>query len=175
MASTTAMRREVQRTALLIASPEVRPAPVEIGGWPSSRAYVPFSSFTGNSALKVQRCNGFGLTLIGTSLSSLSIDPSQMDLIFNLNLNNGQNWGFRWQDPSGGGNWITTLDGVIGAGQIAVTAPQGYSVFDQNGYAYIGISGMAVPEPSSLVLACIADVGAMIGVNWYKRRTDRSC
>jgi hypothetical protein len=30
------------------------------------------------------------------------------DLIFNLNTS--PNWDFRWQDPSGGGNWISTLD-----------------------------------------------------------------
>ena len=81
-----------------------------------------------------------------------------------LNFSN-YGWDFRWQDPSGGGDWISTLDGMISSGEIAITAPHGYSVYDLNGYTYIG----SAPEPSSLVLACIATVGVMAGVRWQRR------
>jgi hypothetical protein len=100
----------------------------------------------------------------------LTIDPSSMDLIFNLNT--GSNWDFRWADPTNG-NWISTLDAMIASGQIAVTAPEGYSIVDQGGYTMIVGGFSAVPEPSSLVLACIAGVGMVVGVNWQRRRTGR--
>jgi hypothetical protein len=65
-----------------------------------------------------------------------------MDLIFDA-----AGWDFRWQDPAVGGNWISTIDGMILSGQIVVTAPDGYSVVDQGGYTYI--QSNAVPEPAS--------------------------
>ncbi len=125
-------------------------------------------SLTGGSTLTVQQVNGIGLTLNGTSPSSLTIDPSSMDLIFNLNTS--PNWDFRWQDPSGG-NWISTLDSMIASGQIVVDAPQGYNVVDMGGYTYIdgNYSQSVVPEPSSLLLACLASLGVAAGITWRRR------
>ena len=129
-------------------------------------------SLTGGSVLTVQQTNGMGLTLNGTSLSSLTIDPSQMDLIFNLNT--APNWDFRWADPSGG-NWVSTIDSMIVNGQIVITAPQGFELIDQGGYTYVeGLYGSAVPEPSSLVLACVAGLGVAVAVQWKRRRTSKS-
>jgi hypothetical protein len=48
---------------------------------------------------------------------------------------------------------------MIASGQIVVTAPQGYQVFDQGGYTYIGTS---VPEPSTWILAACAAAGIMV-------------
>jgi len=124
---------------------------------------------TNNSVLTVQQTNGIGLTFNGTLASSLAIDPSQMDLIFTLN--NGLNWDFRWLDPSGGGNWVSTLESMIAGGEIVITAPQGYFVSDQNGYTYIASAGQGVPEPSALVLAAIATMGVIVGAKWARRRT----
>jgi fibronectin-binding autotransporter adhesin len=122
----------------------------------------------GGSVLTVQEVNGTGLTLNGTSASSLTIDPSSMDLIFTLD--SSPNWDFRWLDPASGGNWIATIDAMIASGQIVVNAPNGYTVIDQGGYTYIeGIVVSSVPEPSSLMLACIAG-GTLIGVAWRRRR-----
>jgi hypothetical protein len=92
-----------------------------------------------NSVLTVQQSGGTGLTFGGTSASSLSIDPSSMDLIFNLNT--APNWDFRWADPSNG-NWVNTLDAMIASGQIMITAPNGHTVVDDPngfpiGYTYI--------------------------------------
>ena len=124
----------------------------------------------GNSVLTVQQTGGIGLTFSGSSASSLSIDPSSMDLIFNINT--APNWDFRWADPSNG-NWISTLDAMIASGQIVITAPQGYSVVDTGGYTYIeGGFSAAVPEPSSLLLGGLAIVGVAIGLKW-RRRTGR--
>ncbi|MBV8130752.1 MAG: PEP-CTERM sorting domain-containing protein [Planctomycetaceae bacterium] len=102
------------------------------------------------------------------SLSSLTIDPSSMDLIFNLNTS--PNWDFRCQNPSGG-NWISTLDSMINSGQIAINAPQGYEVIDSGGYTDIeGNSNQSVvPEPSSLLLACLATLGVAAGMTWRQR------
>jgi len=125
-------------------------------------------NLSGNSVLTVNQTNGTGLTLNGTSLSSLTIDPSSMDLIFNLNTSS--NWDFRWQDPTGG-NWISTLDSMIASGLIVVTAPQGYEVIDSGGYTYIegNYSQSVVPEPASLLLACIASLGVAAGITWRRR------
>ncbi len=123
----------------------------------------------GNSVLTVLQTNGTGLTLNGTSSSSLTIDPSSMDLIFNLNTS--PNWDFRWMDPSSGGNWISTLDSMIASGQIVVDAPQGYNVIDMGGYTYIegNYTQSVVPEPSSLLLACLATLGVAAGMTWRRR------
>ena len=122
------------------------------------------------SVLTVQQTNGIGLTLNGTSLSSLTIDPSQMDLIFNVNT--APNWDFRWADPSSGGNWTSAIDGMIADGEIVIRAPQGYSVDDRGGYTYVDGSYIsAIPEPSSIVLGCIACVGIVIGVKRSRRST----
>ena len=110
-----------------------------------------------------------GLTLNGTSPSSLTIDPSSMDLIFNINTS--PNWDFRWQDPSGG-NWISTLESMIASGQIVIDAPQGYSVDDRGGYTYIdgNYSQPTVPEPSSLLIACVATLGVVLGARLRRPR-----
>jgi hypothetical protein len=125
-------------------------------------------NLSGNSVLTVNQTNGTGLTLNGTSLSSLTIDPSSMDLIFNLNTS--PNWDFRWQDPTGG-NWISTLDSMINSGQIAINAPQGYEVIDSGGYTYIegNYSQLVAPEPSSLLIACLASPGKAAGMTWRRR------
>ncbi len=70
---------------------------------------------TGNSVLTVDQVNGTGLTLNGTSLSNLTIDPSSMDLVFTSAA--AGNWDFAWMDPSGGGNWISTIDTMIADGR----------------------------------------------------------
>ncbi len=126
------------------------------------------------SVLTVDQTHGIGLTLNGTSLSSLTIDPSSMDLIFTST--SLDNWDFRWMDPSSGGNWISTIDSMIASGQIDLTLlpGQSYSVQDSGGYTYIyGIGGASVPEPSSLVLACLATIGVATGMTWRRRRTNR--
>ena len=114
---------------------------------------------TGGSVLDVQETNGTGLTLNGTLLSSLTIDPSQMNLIFDAN----SGWDFRWADPTGG-NWIGTIDGMIASGQIEITNGSGYQVYDSGGYTYVGFQSASVPEPSSLVLAVLASVGIASGI-----------
>ena len=53
-------------------------------------------SLADNSVLTVQQTNGIGLTFAGTSAGSLSIDPSQIDLIFS-----NYGWDFRWQESVG--------------------------------------------------------------------------
>ncbi|HVU87632.1 MAG TPA: PEP-CTERM sorting domain-containing protein [Pirellulales bacterium] len=63
---------------------------------------------------------------------------------------------------AGGGNWVSTLNGMIASGQITLSLPQNgiYSVFDQGGYTYIAT---AVPEPESMMLAgmgCLVSIAA---------------
>jgi len=127
-------------------------------------------TLTGGSMLTVQQTNGTGLTFNGASVGALSIDPSQMDLIFSLNT--APNWDFRWADPSGGGNWIGTIDSLIASGQIVITAPQGYWIIDQGGYTSVegNYSSVAVPEPSALVLMYLGVAGAMLGLKWRLRK-----
>ncbi len=121
--------------------------------------------------LTVEQTNGIGLTFNGT-LDNLSIDPSSIDLIFTTN--SSPNWDFRWLDPSTGGNWIRTIEAMIAAGQIKITAPDGYIVDDRGGYTYIdGIFTASVPEPSSLVLACLAVVGVATGMAMRRRSMSR--
>ncbi len=124
----------------------------------------------GGSILNVVETGGTGLTLNGAFNGALSIDSSSMELIFN-----SSGWDFRWQDPSSGGNWVSTLDAMIAAGQIDISLPMGgsYSVFDLNGYTYIGASVTAVPEASSLTIASIACVGLAIGMRWRNCRAGR--
>jgi hypothetical protein len=123
-------------------------------------------TLSGGSVLTVDQTNGTGLTFNGTSLSSLTIDPSSIDLIFTAS--SSPNWDFRWKDPSGGGNWIGAIEAMIGSGEIL--GASGYSVYDSGGYTYIGISTASVPEPSSLVLACLAT--AVVAVSVARRRRD---
>ena len=122
------------------------------------------------SVLSVQQTNGIGLTFNGTS-SAFEIDStSSVDLIFAVNST--PNWDFRWADPSGGGNWISTIDSMIADGQIVVSAPNGYTVDDRGGYTYIDVIPVAsVPEPSSLVLACLATAGVAAGMRSRRRLT----
>ena len=56
-----------------------------------------------SSMLTVQEMSGIGLTLNGTTFSSLTIDPSTMDLVFTSTAPGI--WDFRWLDQ-GGGNWV---------------------------------------------------------------------
>jgi hypothetical protein len=124
----------------------------------------------GGSVLNVQQTGGTGLTLNGAFDGALTIDPSDMHLIFNVNTS--PNWDFRWADPAGG-NWIATLDAMIASGQIVVTAPDGYTIIDQGGYTYIEGGIASVPEPSSLVLAGLAGAGVAAGAWWRRRRPGR--
>ena len=126
----------------------------------------------GSSVLTVQQTNETGLTLNGTSLSSLTIDPSSMNLIFNVNTE--PNWDFRWKDPSSG-NWISTIDAMIASGEITITAPNGFQVVDSGGFTYVegGFASGAIPEPSSLVLACLALAGVAIGMGRARKIGNR--
>ncbi len=125
-------------------------------------------TLSGNSILTVDQVGGTGLTLNGTSLSNLTIDPSQMDLVFTSTTPGS--WDFRWKDPSST-NWISTLDTMIKDGQIVLSGATTYSVVDQNGYTYIeGYTTQSVPEPSSIVLMCLAGAGMAAGAAWRRRR-----
>jgi hypothetical protein len=116
-------------------------------------------SLTNSSLLTVRETNGTGLTYQGVSPT---ITSSHIDLDFTAT-----GWDFRWADPSSGGNWVSTIDGMISSGQIILSLPPGgqYQVVDQGGYTYIdGIVTASVPEPSTLVLGGIgvASAGAII-------------
>jgi hypothetical protein len=126
-------------------------------------------TLTGSSVLTVEQTNGIGLTLNGTSLSNLTIDPSTMNLIFTST--SLDNWDFAWKDPSSGGNWVSTIDSMIANGQITANIPlSDMNVVDSNGYTYIrGISVASVPEPSSLMLACLATAGVAGGMTRRRR------
>jgi T5SS/PEP-CTERM-associated repeat protein len=126
----------------------------------------------GGSVLTVDQTGAIGLTLNGTTLGSLTIDPSSIDLVYSATAPN--NWDFRWKDPSSG-NWVNTLTTMIDDHQINLTLLPGqtYSVQDSGGYTYIyGVGGASVPEPSTLVLACLAIAGLTSAKTW-RRRTSR--
>ncbi len=130
-----------------------------------------FISLTGGSTLNVQQTGGTGLTLNGAYTGALAIDSSTsstMDLIFAGH----SGWDFRWADPTGN-NWISTIDGMIAAGQIEITNGSGYQVYDSGGYTYVGFQSASIPEPSSLILAGLASVGVAFGMMWQTRRTSR--
>ncbi len=126
-----------------------------------------YMNLEGNSILTVQQAAGqtTGLTFTGGS-SDLIFDPSSIDLIFSANM--GIDWAFRWQDPATGGNWISEIDALIASGNIVISSPYGYSVYDSGGYTYVGYDNTAVPEPSSLAL-CGLGV-AFIGLRAWRRR-----
>ena len=125
-------------------------------------------SLNNNSVLTVQQMGGTGLTLGGTSASDLAFNTgSTMDLIFTPNTQ--PNWDFRWADPTGG-NWISTLQSLINAGDIVINAPQGYSLVDSGGYTYIEGGSGAVPEPASLVMMALGGLGLRLGLAWKRRR-----
>jgi PEP-CTERM motif len=96
-----------------------------------------------------------------------------MDLIFNLNST--PNWDFRWADQGSTQfpNWVATIENMIRSGQIVITSPDGYSVVESGGYTYIMGGVSAVPEPSSLVLACMATVGIAAATRSKSRRSGR--
>jgi hypothetical protein len=125
----------------------------------------------GGSVLTIQPTNGTGLTLNG----GLTLDPSSLDLIFNLN--SAPNWDFRWKDPSSASNWISTIESLIADHQIVIMAPQGYEVIDQGGYTYIaGNFSSAVPEPSTLFLAGSSLAALTTIAAWrHCRRRFRAC
>ena len=91
----------------------------------------------GNSSLTLQQANGqlTGLTLNGQNAGALSVTGTSV-LQLTAGTSNGPSWIFRWQDP-GNGTWVSTLAGLIASGSITVTAPAGYSVFDDEGYTYV--------------------------------------
>ncbi len=126
---------------------------------------------TGASVLTVQQTSGMGLTYNGGPSFINPSNPAQLDLVFT-----STGWDFRWLDPSNGGNWISTIDDLITAGDITISLPAGFSyeVADQGGYTYInGITGASVPEPSSLVLAAMATAGVAVGWRWRRSRPRR--
>jgi hypothetical protein len=100
---------------------------------------------------------GTGLTLNGTSMSDLTIDPSSMDLIFTSTA--PTSWDFRWKDLNGTTNWISTLTTMIDDQQINLTLAPGqtYEVLNSSGYTYI--DAVSVPEPSSMMLAGLSLAG----------------
>ena len=90
-----------------------------------------------------------GLSLDGDSPDSLSLTGADA---LDLEFEGQQGWIFRWQDDTNGGNWTSTLAGLINGGQIMVHAPSGYEIYDQSGYTYIA----AVPEPRARWRCCLA-------------------
>jgi fibronectin-binding autotransporter adhesin len=111
-----------------------------------------------------------GLTLNGAYSGALVIDPGA-SLVLDLAQSPGNDWAFRWQDPIGG-NWIGLIDSDIASGDIIVNAPNGYQVYDLNGFTYIGsFSAASVPEPSSIVMLGLG-CAALIGLGMRQRRHD---
>ena len=101
---------------------------------------------SGSSTLTLLQGGGStGLTLEGESLGSLNLSGTDA---FALDLSSQPGWIFRWQD-AGGSNWDNTLAGLIAGGQVVVNAPNGYTIYDQSGYTYVG---NAVPEPGAIAL-----------------------
>ncbi len=126
-------------------------------------------TLNGGGTLSVMQLNGIGLTYNGTS-DGFYIDQgdnSVMQLIFTSS--SSPTWDFRWQDPSGGGNWIQTIQSMIGSGEITMTGANAYTVYDAGGFTYIGSA--SVPEPSSLVLACLAFAGVTVAMARKHRRS----
>jgi hypothetical protein len=124
-------------------------------------------SLIGNSTLIVQQTGGTGLTFNGGFGDLQITSDSQMDLIFALNSN--PNWDLRLLDP-GGANWISTLQTLIAERDIVITAPQGYSLYDDGVYTYVegGYGAAVAPEPSSLVIVCVASLGLGVSVVWKR-------
>jgi hypothetical protein len=118
-------------------------------------------SIGGVSTLGVLQTGGMGLSLDGTTATSLTIlARSALDLTFTEN----DDWDFRWHDPVSG-DWVSTLDGMISSGRIGISVAQGgaYDVYDEGGYTYIGAT--AVPEPASGVATGLVCAGL-----WVRRR-----
>ncbi len=126
-------------------------------------------SLTNGSLLTLQETNGTGVTYDGANPTTTS---SHIDLNFTAT-----GWDFRWKDTyAPGGNWISTIDGLISSGEMVINLPPGgsYQVVDQGGYTYVkGIGVASVPEPSSLVLLSIAGASLAIGRQWRSRRARR--
>ena len=95
-----------------------------------------------NSTLTVQPSSVSGLTFNGPYASALTVnDTSALQLT--AGGSSGPSWLFRWQDPAGG-NWQSTLSGLITAGGITITPSAGYSLFDEEGYTYIAAGSTLV-------------------------------
>ncbi len=122
------------------------------------------------SVLTVDETNGTGLTYGGSSITFSATNPGSIHLVFAPD--SSANWDFRWQ-YTGSSDWISTIDGLINSGKITISGASNYSVYDAGGYTYIGIGASSVPEPSSLVLACLAAIGVTIGLARRRGRMGR--
>lgn len=135
-------------------------------------------SITNMSSLSVTQTPGqlTGFTLNGQSADDLSIDStSHLDLDFGVTSQ--PDWIFDWQDPNGGGNWISTLEGLIAAGEIDITALDGYSIVDQGGYTYIetnGPSQSTTPEPSTGFLLGLVGTGMFVVLTVKRARSSHA-
>ncbi len=69
---------------------------------------------------------------------------------------------------------MSTIDAMIASGQLVINLPTSeYFVLDQGGYTYISTYISTVPEPTSLVLACVGGAGIIAGMKWRRRRAAR--
>ena len=104
------------------------------------------------STLALQQANGqvTGLTFHGAAASDLTLSGSSV-LQLTAGSNSGPNWLFRWQDPSGG-NWQSTLAGLISGGSITITSSAGYSLFDEEGYTYIAAPALSSGTAPAAIL-----------------------
>ena len=99
----------------------------------------------------LESSGGTGLTLNGTSASSLTIDPSSMDLVFTSAAPlTPEDWVFRWMDPSTGGDGVSTLNTMIADGQInlALLPGQGYEVPGSGTDTRTSTGSAGPPSPS---------------------------
>jgi len=117
-----------------------------------------------NSVLTVQQALGEvnGLTFNG---SALQIDAtSQMNLVFDGQLNVGLDWAFRWLNP-GVGDRVGDLTSLVNNGRIVLSSSNPVSIFDGgDGFTYVGSA--AIPEPAALGMLMLASV---ICLSWRRR------
>jgi hypothetical protein len=93
----------------------------------------------------------------GTSVDSLSLgDDCVLSLLCSANTE--PSWIFRWQD-AGGSDWMTVLMNLKSDGSISISSMYSYTIYDRNGYTYIGAESAsgAVPEHAPLLSGwCLA-------------------